>query len=97
MNRKFLKYRVPVIIVVMRHHTFGLFLVQNAGSFYEWVPAGLTSVSIEGLNSGTLNLTHSKWSYKVIYLSCPLSGSHLDEHFNTNPMKSCSSECKESI
>ncbi|CAG7871522.1 unnamed protein product [Brassica rapa] len=39
--------------------------LSNAGSFYEWVPAGLTSVSIKGLNNGTLNLTHTKWTYKL--------------------------------
>ncbi|EFH41127.1 beta-galactosidase 10 [Arabidopsis lyrata subsp. lyrata] len=39
--------------------------LSNAGSFYEWVGAGLTSVSIKGFNKGTLNLTNSKWSYKL--------------------------------
>ncbi|CAN6822012.1 unnamed protein product [Brassica oleracea] len=39
--------------------------LSNAGSFYEWVPAGLTSVSIKGLNNGTLNLTNTKWTYKL--------------------------------
>ncbi|XP_010521248.1 PREDICTED: beta-galactosidase 10 [Tarenaya hassleriana] len=39
--------------------------LQNAGSFYEWVGAGLTSVRIEGLNNSTLNLSESSWSYKL--------------------------------
>lgn len=40
---------------------------QNAGSFYEWVGAGLTSVKIEGFNNGTVDLSHFNWIYKVFF------------------------------
>lgn len=46
--------------------------LQNAGPFYEWVGAGLTSVKIKGLNKGTLDLSTSTWTYKV-----GLKGEHL--------------------
>lgn len=40
---------------------------QNAGSFYEWVGAGLTSVKIKGFNNGTVDLSHFNWIYKVFF------------------------------
>ncbi|KAK8653480.1 hypothetical protein V6N13_127476 [Hibiscus sabdariffa] len=46
--------------------------LQNAGGLYEWVGAGLTSVKIEGLNNGTVDLSMSKWTYKI-----GLQGEHL--------------------
>ncbi|XP_031092539.1 beta-galactosidase 10 isoform X1 [Ipomoea triloba] len=42
--------------------TMGL---QNAGSFYEWVGAGLTSVKVEGFKNGTVDLSSNTWTYKV--------------------------------
>uniref|UniRef100_A0A6N2NA79 beta-galactosidase n=1 Tax=Salix viminalis TaxID=40686 RepID=A0A6N2NA79_SALVM len=39
--------------------------LQNAGSFYEWVGAGLTSVKIKGFNNGTVDLSHFNWIYKI--------------------------------
>ncbi|KAG8473886.1 hypothetical protein CXB51_034048 [Gossypium anomalum] len=46
--------------------------LQNAGGLYEWVGAGLTSVKIEGLNNGTMDLSMSRWTYKI-----GLQGEHL--------------------
>ncbi|KAK6259191.1 hypothetical protein SCA6_013665 [Theobroma cacao] len=46
--------------------------LQNAGGLYEWVGAGLTSVKIEGLNNGTIDLSMSSWTYKI-----GLQGEHL--------------------
>ncbi|KAK9292604.1 hypothetical protein L1049_020578 [Liquidambar formosana] len=46
--------------------------LQNAGAFYEWVGAGLTSVKIVGLKNGTLDLSTSSWTYKI-----GLEGEHL--------------------
>ncbi|XP_076904052.1 beta-galactosidase 3-like isoform X2 [Bidens hawaiensis] len=42
--------------------TMGL---QNAGSFYEWVGAGLTSAKLEGIKNGTVDLTSTAWTYKI--------------------------------
>ncbi|CAH9056658.1 unnamed protein product [Cuscuta epithymum] len=42
--------------------TMGL---QNAGAFYEWVGAGLTSVKVEGFKNGTLDLSSNIWTYKI--------------------------------
>ncbi|XP_076927574.1 beta-galactosidase 3-like [Bidens hawaiensis] len=39
--------------------------LQNAGSFYEWVGAGLTSVKLEGIKNGTMDLTNTAWTYKI--------------------------------
>ncbi|OAY78569.1 Beta-galactosidase 3 [Ananas comosus] len=39
--------------------------LQNAGPFYEWVGAGLTSVKINGLKNGTMDLSSNKWIYKI--------------------------------
>ncbi|PKA64758.1 Beta-galactosidase 3 [Apostasia shenzhenica] len=39
--------------------------LQNAGPFYEWVGAGLTSVKISGLKNGTIDLSSNKWEYKI--------------------------------
>lgn len=39
--------------------------LQNAGSFYEWVGAGLTSVKIKGLKSGIVDLSNTTWTYKI--------------------------------
>ncbi|OAY67949.1 Beta-galactosidase 3 [Ananas comosus] len=46
---------------------FSCFLLffKNAGPFYEWVGAGLTSVKINGLKNGTMDLSSNKWIYKV--------------------------------
>ncbi|KAL6616473.1 hypothetical protein ACP70R_038743 [Stipagrostis hirtigluma subsp. patula] len=39
--------------------------LQNAGPFYEWVGAGLTSVNISGLKNGTTDLSSTNWVYKI--------------------------------
>ncbi|KAJ8477033.1 hypothetical protein OPV22_020760 [Ensete ventricosum] len=39
--------------------------LQNAGPFYEWVGAGITSVKISGLRNGSLDLSKASWAYKV--------------------------------
>lgn len=39
--------------------------LQNAGSFYEWVGAGVTSVKIKGFNNGTIDLSAHNWTYKI--------------------------------
>ncbi|KAK3162620.1 hypothetical protein QOZ80_1BG0091660 [Eleusine coracana subsp. coracana] len=39
--------------------------LQNAGPFYEWAGAGLTHVNISGLKNGTIDLSSSKWVYKI--------------------------------
>ncbi|KAM0946343.1 putative beta-galactosidase [Dioscorea sansibarensis] len=39
--------------------------LQNAGPFFEWVGAGLTSVKISGFRNGTVDLTSATWSYKI--------------------------------
>nr|XP_043627356.1 beta-galactosidase 10 [Erigeron canadensis] len=46
--------------------------LQNAGSFYEWVGAGLTSVKFKGLKDGTVDLSNTTWTYKI-----GLEGEHL--------------------
>ncbi|KAK4488971.1 hypothetical protein RD792_004762 [Penstemon davidsonii] len=46
--------------------------LQNAGAFYEWIGAGPTSVRIEGLKNGTVDLSTSTWTYKI-----GLQGEHL--------------------
>ncbi|KAI7757809.1 hypothetical protein M8C21_029185 [Ambrosia artemisiifolia] len=46
--------------------------LQNAGSFYEWVGAGLTSVKLEGMKNGTMDLSTTTWTYKI-----GLEGEHL--------------------
>ncbi|KAL0928744.1 hypothetical protein M5K25_000663 [Dendrobium thyrsiflorum] len=42
-----------------------LFFPKNAGPFYEWVGAGLTSVKIAGLDNGTIDLSSNTWKYKL--------------------------------
>ncbi|URE13790.1 Glycosyl hydrolases family 35 [Musa troglodytarum] len=39
--------------------------LQNAGPFYEWLGAGLTSVKISGLRNGGLDLSQAAWAYKI--------------------------------
>lgn len=69
------KYKNPISLKVGKNEiallsmTVGL---QNAGPFYEWVGAGLTSVKIMGFNSGTLDLSTYSWTYKI-----GLQGEHL--------------------
>ncbi|CAN4085370.1 unnamed protein product [Withania somnifera] len=38
--------------------------LQTAGSFYEWIGAGPTSVKVEGFKSGTLDLSACTWTNK---------------------------------
>ncbi|KAH0470471.1 hypothetical protein IEQ34_000194 [Dendrobium chrysotoxum] len=49
-----------------------LLSMTNAGPFYEWVGAGLTSVKIAGLDNGTIDLSSNTWKYKI-----GLEGEHL--------------------
>lgn len=49
--------------------------LQNAGPFYDFVGAGLTSVKIMGFNDGTKDLSAFTWSYKI-----GLEGEHLSLH-----------------
>ncbi|KAE8689201.1 Beta-galactosidase 3 [Hibiscus syriacus] len=62
------KFKNPISLkagkneIALLSMTVGL---QNAGGLYEWVGAGLTSVKIEGINNGTLDLSMSKWTYKT--------------------------------
>ncbi|KAJ9671017.1 hypothetical protein PVL29_027139 [Vitis rotundifolia] len=49
--------------------------LSNAGPFYEWVGAGLTSVKIKGLNNGIMDLSTYTWTYKI-----GLQGEHLLIH-----------------
>lgn len=39
--------------------------LQNAGPFYEWVGAGLSSVRINGFRNQTMDLSSNVWSYKI--------------------------------
>ncbi|XP_024019187.1 beta-galactosidase 10 isoform X2 [Morus notabilis] len=69
------KFKKPISLkagkneIALLSMTVGL---QNAGSFYEWVGAGLTNVEISGFNNGTVNLSNSTWTYKI-----GLQGEHL--------------------
>lgn len=69
------KFKSPVSLkagkneIAILSMTVGL---QNAGSFYEWVGAGLTSVKLKGLKNGTMDLSNSTWTYKI-----GLEGEHL--------------------
>ncbi|XP_057787718.1 beta-galactosidase 10 [Salvia miltiorrhiza] len=62
------KIRSPITLkagkneIALLSMTVGL---QNAGAFYEWVGAGPTSVKIVGIKNGTVNLSNSKWAYKI--------------------------------
>ena len=62
-------FRLYVFGLLVLSNPYFTFLpcVQNAGSFYEWVAAGLTSVKIEGFNNGTIDISSYAWSYKVIF------------------------------
>ncbi|KAL5755424.1 hypothetical protein ACOSP7_023644 [Xanthoceras sorbifolium] len=69
------KFKKPISLKAGRNEiallsmTVGL---QNAGSFYEFVGAGLTSVKIEGFKTGTVDLSKYSWTYKI-----GLQGEHL--------------------
>ncbi|KVH91256.1 D-galactoside/L-rhamnose binding SUEL lectin domain-containing protein [Cynara cardunculus var. scolymus] len=69
------KFKSPVSLkagkneIAILSMTVGL---QNAGSFYEWVGAGLTSVKLKGSKNGTMDLSNSTWTYKI-----GLEGEHL--------------------
>lgn len=52
-------------IIVLRDFSCFLLFFKNAGPFYEWVGAGLTSVKINGLKNGAMNLSSNKWICKV--------------------------------
>ncbi|CAL9191724.1 unnamed protein product [Musa hybrid cultivar] len=54
--------RAGVNEIALLSMTVGL---QNAGPFYEWLGAGLTSVKISGLRNGGLDLSGAAWAYKI--------------------------------
>ncbi|VFQ62028.1 unnamed protein product [Cuscuta campestris] len=62
------KLRTPISLSAGKNEisllsmTMGL---QNAGAFYEWVGAGLTSVKVEGFKNGTIDLSSNIWTYKI--------------------------------
>ncbi|XP_016496424.2 beta-galactosidase 10 isoform X1 [Nicotiana tabacum] len=62
------KFGTPIVLkagkndIALLSMTVGL---QTAGSFYEWIGAGPTSVKVEGFKSGTVDLSASTWTYKV--------------------------------
>ncbi|KAH9668624.1 Beta-galactosidase 10 [Citrus sinensis] len=68
------KYKNPISLkagnneIALLSMTVGL---QNAGPFYEWVGAGITSVKITGFNSGTLDLSTYSWTYKAVVKQPP--------------------------
>ncbi|KAK3035263.1 hypothetical protein RJ639_034700, partial [Escallonia herrerae] len=45
----------------------------NAGAFYEWAGAGLTSAKIKGFNNGIMDMSTNTWIYKI-----GLQGEHLN-------------------
>ncbi|KAL6323327.1 hypothetical protein AAG906_029334 [Vitis piasezkii] len=67
-SRSPFKFESPISLkagqneIALLSMTVGL---QNAGPFYEWVGAGLTSVKIKGLNNGIMDLSTYPWTYKV--------------------------------
>ncbi|KAM3319362.1 beta-galactosidase 10 [Capsicum chacoense] len=76
------KFRTPITLkagkneIALLSMTVGL---QTAGSFYEWIGAGPTSVKVEGFKSGTLDLSACTWTYKI-----GLQGEHLRIHKSYN-------------
>ncbi|GJU15476.1 beta-galactosidase 10 [Tanacetum coccineum] len=46
--------------------------LSHAGPFYEWNGAGVTSVKLQGLKNGILDLSNTTWNYKL-----GLEGEHL--------------------
>ncbi|XP_071722520.1 beta-galactosidase 10 [Rutidosis leptorrhynchoides] len=62
------KYKEPIPLkagkneIALLSMTVGL---PTAGPYYEFIGAGLTSVKIEGLGNGTLELSENSWSYKI--------------------------------
>ncbi|KAL6524620.1 Beta-galactosidase 10 [Orobanche hederae] len=57
--------------------------LQNAGVFYEWIGAGPTSVRVLGMKNDTLDLSTSKWTYKI-----GLQGEHLRIYDTTGHLNS---------
>ncbi|GLU12850.1 hypothetical protein SLE2022_295080 [Rubroshorea leprosula] len=69
------KFKNPITLKAGKNEIALLSLtvgLQNAGPFYEWVGAGLTSVKIKGFNNGTIDLSTYSWTYKI-----GLQGEHL--------------------
>ncbi|CAN1802615.1 Beta-galactosidase 10 [Linum perenne] len=62
------KYKKPITLKAGKNEisllsiTVGL---PTAGPRYEWIPAGLTYVKIQGLNNGTVDLSKNQWTYKI--------------------------------
>ncbi|XP_048335049.2 beta-galactosidase 10-like [Ziziphus jujuba] len=58
--------------------------LQSAGNYYEWVGAGITGVSIQGFNNGTVNLSDYTWTYKIGLEGENLGIYRLDGLYNVN-------------
>ncbi|KAF8027468.1 hypothetical protein BT93_E0389 [Corymbia citriodora subsp. variegata] len=65
--------------------------IQNAGPYYEWVPAGLTNVKIKGLKEGILDISGYNWTYKIglegEQLGAPDGGKSVNWVSTTEPPK----------
>ncbi|XP_047978303.1 beta-galactosidase 10 [Salvia hispanica] len=62
------KIRRPIALIAGKNEVALLSMavgLQNAGAFYEWIGAGPTSVKIVGIKNGTVDLSTSKWTYKI--------------------------------
>ncbi|MCD9641017.1 Beta-galactosidase 10 [Datura stramonium] len=76
------KFGTPIALkagkneIALLSMTVGL---QTAGSFYEWIGAGPTSVKVEGFKNGTLDLSACTWTYKI-----GLQGEYLRIHKSYN-------------
>ncbi|XP_059304171.1 beta-galactosidase 10 isoform X1 [Lycium ferocissimum] len=76
------KFGTPIALkagkndIALLSMTVGL---QTAGSFYEWIGAGPTSVKVEGFKNGTVDLSACTWAYKI-----GLHGEYLRIHKSYN-------------
>ncbi|KAF9608991.1 hypothetical protein IFM89_012330 [Coptis chinensis] len=74
-SRSAFEFESPILLkagdneIALLSMTVGL---QNAGPFYEWVGAGLTSVTLKGFKNGMVDLSSYAWTYKI-----GLEGEHL--------------------
>ncbi|CAN1276249.1 Beta-galactosidase 3 [Linum perenne] len=64
------EYRKPITLKAGKNEISLLSMTVGLicfGHLYEWDPAGLTSVKIEGLNNQTMDLSTYDWTYKVCF------------------------------
>ncbi|CAN1770982.1 Beta-galactosidase 3 [Linum perenne] len=62
------EYRKPITLKAGKNEISLLSMTVGLicfGHLYEWDPAGLTSVKIEGLNNQTMDLSTYDWTYKI--------------------------------